>query len=129
MSVAMPRRRASRQMSRTGLTVPSTFETWVRQSSFTSPVICARSASRSSAPSGVISATLMAAPVRSATSCQGTMLAWCSIRVSRIASPGCSRGSAQEYATRLIAKVVPLVSTSSSPRTFTCAASFARAAS
>ena len=30
-----------------------------------------------------------------ATSCHGTMLAWCSMRVSRIASPGFSRGSAQ----------------------------------
>ena len=73
--------------SRTGLMVPSTLLTWVTPSSLTSGVIAAHSASRSSAPSGVISATLIVAPVRSATSCHGTMLAWCSIRVSRIASP------------------------------------------
>ena len=83
-TVTMPRLRASRQISRTGLMVPSTFDTWVTPSSFTSGVIAAYSASRSSTPSGVISATLIVAPVRSATSCHGTMLAWCSMRVSRI---------------------------------------------
>jgi hypothetical protein len=90
----MPRRRASRQISATGLTVPSTLETWVKASSFTSGVIRAHSASRSSSPSGVTGATLMLAPPRAATSCQGTMLAWCSICVSRIDSPGLSVGSA-----------------------------------
>ncbi|KAG1389609.1 hypothetical protein G6F58_013241 [Rhizopus delemar] len=92
----MPRLRASRQISRTGLTVPSTLETWVTASSLTSGVIAARSASRSSAPSGVISATRMVAPVRWATSCHGTMLAWCSMRDTRITSPAFSRGSAHE---------------------------------
>ena len=128
-TVTMPRLRASRQISRTGLTVPSTLLTWVTPSSFTSGVIAACSASRSSAPSGVSSATLIVAPVRSATSCHGTMLAWCSMRVSRIASPGFSRGSAHEYATRLIAKVVPLHSTSSSARTLRKRASLPRAPS
>jgi len=94
-TVMTPRLRASRQISATGFTVPSTFETWVKASSFTSPVSLARRSSRSSAPSGVISTTLITAPVRSATSCQGTMLAWCSMRVSRIASSAFSRGSAK----------------------------------
>ena len=59
----------------------------------------------------------------------GTMLAWCSIRVSRIVSPSRSRGSAQLYATRLIANVVPDVSTSSSAGTPTNPASLPRAPS
>ncbi len=117
MTLTMPRLRASRQISRTGLTVPSTLETWARASSLTSAVIAARNASRSSAPSAVISATLTVAPVRCATSCQGTMLAWCSMRDTRMVSPARSRGSAHEYATRFSAKVAPLHSTSSSART------------
>lgn len=65
-------------------------------SSFTSAVIAACKAGRSRLPSAVSSATLMRAPVRSATSCQGTMLAWCSMRVTRIVSPAFSLGNAQE---------------------------------
>ena len=103
---------------RDGIDVPSTFETCATPSSFTSGVIAAYSASRSSEPSGDAGPpTLIVAPVRSQTSCHGTMLAWCSMRVSRIdvARPS-GAASAHEYATRLIAKVVPLVSTRSSPR-------------
>ena len=57
------------------------------------------------------------------------MLAWCSIRVTTITSPAFNRGSAHEYATRLIAKVVPLHSTSSLGRTLRNRASFVRAPS
>jgi len=98
-------------------------------SNFTSAVIAACSASRSSDPSGSNSATLIVAPVRCATNCQGTMLAWCSIRVMRMVSPALSRGSAHEYAARLIAKVVPLHSTRSSRCTLRNAASLRRAPS
>ena len=98
-------------------------------SSFTPPVIAAYSASRSSVPSVWISATLIVAPVRWATSCHGTMLAWCSMRDTRMVSPAFRRGSAHEYATRLIANVVPLHSTSSSGRTLRKRASLLRAPS
>ena len=98
----------SRQISRTGLMVPGTFDTWVTPSSFVRRHRL-NSASRSSVPSSRMSATLILAPVRCATSCHGTMLAWCSMRVSRMESPGFSRGKGHEYAARLIAKVVPLL--------------------
>jgi hypothetical protein len=51
------------------------------------------------------------------------------MRVTRIVSPAFNRGSAQEYATRLIAKVVPLHRTSSSARTSRNRASLPRAPS
>ena len=128
-TVVIPRLRASRQMSATGLMVPSTLLTWASASSFTSGVIAADSASRSRLPSGSSSATLMVAPVRWAMSCQGTMLAWCSIRVTRMASPAFSCGRPHEYATRLMAKVVPLHRISSSVRTLRKRASLPRAPS
>ena len=64
------------------------------------------------------------APVRSHSSCHGTMFEWCSISEMTISSPGPtrSRGSPDlarlafrnEYATRLIASVAFLVNTTSS---------------
>ena len=65
----------------------------------------------SSSPVSVTGAATTRAPVASATSCQGTMLAWCSISVIRISSPGCSRGRRKLAATRLIASVALRVNT------------------
>lgn len=51
------------------------------------------------------------------------------MREIRITSPAPKRGNAHEYATRLIAKVVPLHSTNSSARTLRKRASLLRAPS
>ncbi len=78
------------------------------------------------------------APVRRHSSCHGTRLAWCSISVTTTSSPGPSaRCSApgvvaafpSEYATRLMPSVAFLVSTTSSARAPTNAATVARASS
>ena len=76
-------------ISPTGLIVPSTFETAVTATSCVRSVSSSSSASRSScAVVGDRHDTARTAPVRSASCCQGTMLEWCSISVSRISSPG-----------------------------------------
>ena len=89
----MPRLRHSRAISRTGLTVPSTLETWVTQASFTSGVSSSTYFSTISSPRSSIGAAFTVAPRRAATSCHGTMLAWCSITVVRMLSPAFSAGS------------------------------------
>jgi len=86
--------RHSRASSRTGLTVPSTLETWPTQASFTSGVSSLRNSSTINSPRASIGAGFTVAPLRAATICHGTILAWCSITVVTMASPGCNCGSA-----------------------------------
>ena len=81
-----------RTSSWTGLTVPSTFETQATAIIRVRSVIRSTKASRISSPASFTGAATTLAPVASAAICQGTMLAWCSISVTRISSPGCSRG-------------------------------------
>ena len=72
----------------TGLIVPSEFETWVNANSFTSGVRSSSSWSSARVPSSTDRHESEAgAPARSARSCHGTRLLWCSISVSRITSP------------------------------------------
>jgi hypothetical protein len=76
-------------------------------------LIRARSPSMSSEPSSSTGATTRWAPVASVTSCQGTMLAWCSMPVISTSSPGWSIGRTNDWATRLIASVAPRTNTTS----------------
>jgi hypothetical protein len=98
------------------LTVPSAFDTWVIASSRVRSPSRPSKAAMSSSPLSCTGITLSTAPVCSHTSCQGTMLEWCSMVLSRISSPAASRGRPQLCATRLIASVVPRVNTISSAR-------------
>ena len=85
--------------------------------------------SMSSRPSGSSLNHLSVAPVRSASCCHGTRLAWCSISEITISSPGRS-DQASPNATRLIPSVADLVKTISSGRAAPRNdASFARAPS
>src|SRR6478735_8305279 len=124
----------------TGLTVPSTLETCVKAKTLVRSVSSSSRPLRSSAPSGPTGTQRRVAPVRRASSCQGTRLAWCSISVTRISSPGASTnrsslgsavGAALEkaYATRLSASVAFFVKTTSSAGAPTNDAMVARAAS
>jgi len=70
----------------------------------------------SSAPSSPMRAHFSTAPWRSRRKCHGTMLAWCSISVSTISSPGLTSGARKLSATRLKASVPPWVRTISSRR-------------
>jgi hypothetical protein len=101
-------------MVATGATVPSTLETWLTAMMRVRELTSCRQASRSSAPSGPTGTTRSTAPVRWATTCQGTMLEWCSATVSTISSPACRVVPPQAWATRLIPAVVPWVNTISS---------------
>ena len=82
-------------ISRTGLTVPSTLDTYATETilvrSLTRPSRAA--AARSSRPSSVTSNQRSTAPVRCASSCHGTRLEWCSITEMTISSPGRSAGA------------------------------------
>ena len=76
---------------------------------------CGRRAARSNAatssePSSRIGATTSRAPVRSHSSCQGTMFEWCSSAVISTSSPAARRWP-KLAATRLIDSVVPRVKT------------------
>src|SRR6185369_9831775 len=70
----MPRARQALARSRTGLTVPSTFDTCTMAASLTDGVNISMKRLAISSPAGVIGATLSRAPVRSHTICHGTML-------------------------------------------------------
>ena len=70
------------------------------------------------------------APLRSASSCQGTRLLWCSATESTISSPGPTLASPQVWATRLMASEALRVNTiSRSDAAPTKAATWARARS
>ncbi len=130
-SVVMPSLRARAHNSATGLMVPSELEICVMAKSLTSPVRNSSSRLRSSNPmSPVTGRNASRAPVRSASNCQGTMLLWCSISVSRRTSPARRYLAPQDWATRLMPSVAPRVKTiSSALRAWIKAAARARAAS
>ena len=110
ITVMAPALRARAQRSPTGLIVPSVLETWVNANTLTSGVRSRSSAERSRSPSSPVTGRyLRVAPVRFATSCQGTRLLWCSISVSRMTSPFPRFAPPQLAATRLIDSVVPRV--------------------
>ena len=62
-----------------GLTVPSMFDTQVSDTTAVRSVMSSSSWSRSRRPSSVMPNQRSVAPVRSVSSCHGTMLEWCSI--------------------------------------------------
>ena len=103
---------AWRAISATGFTVPSTFEMWTTETSFTRPsASSAGSASSASSPSRVTGMKRSSIRRSSARSCHGTRLEWCSISVSTIASPASSRERPHEWATRFRASVLLRVNT------------------
>ena len=71
--------------------VPSTFETWVSATTRVRPFSSSRSRARSSSPPSVTGRCRRIRPSRRASLIQGTRLAWCSISVTRISSPGRER--------------------------------------
>src|SRR5437879_9990469 len=85
--VIAPTERGFWQSSATGLIVPSELETWVKANIFTSAVSKDESFSSSRVPSSRTGTKRNRAPIRSASSCHETRLLWCSISVSKIASP------------------------------------------
>ncbi len=85
------------------------------------------SSSRNS-PSSDTGAHFSTAPCRSRMKCQGTMLEWCSIMVSRISSPAPILGRPKDEATRLMASVALRVKMiSSSARALRKPLTFSRA--
>ena len=117
-STTAPTSWARRAISATGLTVPSMFETQVSETTLVRSVISSSMFDRSSRPSSVSPNQRSVAPLRSVSSCHGTMLEWCSISVISTSSPGpiASGPSAQAsvFATRLIASEAFLVKITSS---------------
>ena len=75
--------------------VPSTLDWWARATSLVRSVISSPAWDRSSWPSSVTPNQRSVAPVRSHSSCHGTMLEWCSISVMTISSPGPRRSRAE----------------------------------
>jgi hypothetical protein len=104
-STGTPRAWASATISRTGLMVPSTFETCVTATRRVRSEKSAGSASSSSDPSSRIGSTRRRAARSSHSICQGTMFAWCSIVVTITSSPAPTLRRPQLHATRLIASV------------------------
>ena len=105
-------------ISATGLMVPSMLETAVSETTLVRSLISSSMFDRSSLPSSVSPNHRSVAPVRSVSSCHGTMLEWCSISVISTSSPGptcrSSRAQASVLATRLSASEAFLVNTTSS---------------
>ena len=130
-SVVTPSLRARAHRSATGLIVPSELEMWVIASNFTWGVRNWSRREASSRPmSPVTGRQTSRAPVCSVSSCQGTILLWCSISVSRMMSPARTCLAPQACATRLMPSVVPRVKMiSSGVRALTNWAARARAAS
>mmetsp|Transcript_8157 Transcript_8157/g.25181 ORF Transcript_8157/g.25181 Transcript_8157/m.25181 type:complete len:236 (+) Transcript_8157:557-1264(+) len=121
---------ASSTANATGVWHPKTFETWAIAIKRVRGVTRLRKCSSSTLPSSASScANFSTTPFRSASICQGTMLAWCSKTVSTISSPSQSV-SPKECARRFIASVAPFVNTiSDGARAFTSLATFSRASS
>ena len=108
---------ARRAISATGLIVPSMLETQVSETTLVSGVISSSMFDRSSWPSSVSPNQRSSAPLRSVSSCQGTMLEWCSISVITTRSPALiSSGPAHAIvlATRFSASLAFLVKITSS---------------
>ena len=98
-------------ISLTGLTVPSTLETCATLTILVrSENNCLYSSNKSS-PLSFIGITLMVIPRLAASSCQGTMLLWCSITERITSSPSCINSSPKLETSRLILSVVPRVKT------------------
>ena len=116
-STAPALRTASPSSAVLGSTLPSTLLMWTRATAFTRPACSASRACRApksmAVLSGVKGTPTTRAPVRAATSCQGTRLAWCSATDTRMTSPALRLAPPQEAATRLMASVAPRVSTMS----------------
>ncbi len=94
------------------------FETQVRATTLVRSVISSSMFDRSSRPSSAIPNQRSVAPVRSVSSCHGTMLEWCSISVMSTSSPSPIASGplaqARVFATRLIASEAFLVKITSS---------------
>ena len=87
---------ASRTIVAIGLIVPSAFDMCVtRQQPRPRREQRARARRGSSSPRSSIGATRRRAPLSSQSSCQGTMLEWCSIAVMSTSSPGCDAPAAE----------------------------------
>ena len=106
-STSAPAAWAASAISRTGLMVPSTLDWWARATSLVRPVIRSPAPGRSSWPSSVTPNQRSVAPVRSHSSCHGTMLEWCSISVMTISSPGPRRNRAEPAPAGLAGGRVP----------------------
>ena len=119
-----PTSRARAVMVATGLIVPTTLDWCANATSFVRSLTSSFRSDRSRRPSSVTENQRSVAPVRRHNCCQGTRLAWCSISVTTISSPGPTwnlwRSSSAvaalliAYATRLTASVAFLVNTTSS---------------
>ena len=83
-----PTSRARATMGATGLTVPSTFDWWAKATTRVRSLTSSPRSDRSRRPSSVTGNHRSVAPVRWHSCCQGTRLAWCSISVTTISSPG-----------------------------------------
>ncbi len=120
-------------ISATGLMVPSMLDTQVSETTLVRSVIRSSMFDRSSRPSSVSPNQRSVAPVRSVSSCHGTMLEWCSISVMTTSSPGPTwngPGQASVLAARLSASEAFLVKiTSSREGAWMNAATLSRAAS
>ena len=68
--------------------VPRTLEAWVKARTRVRGPMMPAAASRSRAPASSTGMNRRVAPVRAASSCHGIRLAWCSISVTTISSPG-----------------------------------------
>ncbi len=140
-TVSAPTSRARATTGSTGVIAPVTFDTCVNATTRVRSVMTLAASSTRTRPSSSTSNQRRTAPVRAASSCHGTMFAWCSASVTTISSPGASakRRAASPprpsvafeipYATRLIAAVAPDVHTISPGRAPTNAATSARASS
>mmetsp|Transcript_33012 Transcript_33012/g.77443 ORF Transcript_33012/g.77443 Transcript_33012/m.77443 type:complete len:212 (-) Transcript_33012:52-687(-) len=129
-SVVTPWRCAMATSSCTGTTVPSALLTWVTASSLVLGPISLVASLRMICPVSSTGITRRCAPLRAASCCQGTMLAWCSRWETTISSPAPTCCSPQVLATRLIASVAPRTKmTSSAERALTNCATVLRAAS
>ena len=74
-------------MSRTGVTVPSAFETWVKATMRVRGLSSFSYSSSSTSPRSSTGATRNLAPTSLHSICQGTMLEWCSRLVTTTSSP------------------------------------------
>ena len=99
---------AVRAISFTGLTVPRTLETCVTQTNLVLGVKSFSYSSNNSSPLSFMGITFSVIPLRLHSSCQGTILEWCSMDDTMISSPS-RNNSPSENATRLMPSVVPRV--------------------
>ena len=105
-STGTPRAWARRAISLTGLTVPSAFDTWVTATMRVRGPMSRSKSARCTSPRSSTGTTTSFAPFSAARICQGTMLEWCSIPVTRISSPGPTLARPQAWATRFTPSVV-----------------------